>query len=63
MTTEREFINPAGSHWLPLGPAPVDAAEIDAEMLADKKANGYQARAEASALAHQIKTQDLGAQS
>ena len=58
MTTEREFLNPAGSHWLTYGPAPVDAAEIDAEMLADKKANGYQQRAEAAALDHQIQTQD-----
>lgn len=61
MQDEKQFLNSAGSHWMPYAEAPAD--EIDAAMLADKKANGYQKRAEASALAHQIKTQDLGAQS
>lgn len=58
MTTEREFLNPAGSHWLPLGPTPVDAAEIDEAMLADKQADGYRVRSEEAALRHQISTQD-----
>lgn len=52
---------PARSHWEPL--TDEQCREIDAAMLVDKRAGGYQVRAEAAALDHQIKTQDKGAKS